>query len=112
MAVGSAGRGRSWIGGGSGGGDVGIWCVEWKGLLPAAEIDEIVNRAPGELIDNQRAFANGFEIPAWHDFIEMFTPEDAADEVTCGHHRVPRLARQFVQLGTARVTKPGPEVAA
>lgn len=69
-------------------------------LLPAAEIDELAATVPAELVGNQQAFANGLHIPEWHDFIEMFTPEDAAEEVACGHHRVPR----FVTLGTDRVT--------
>jgi hypothetical protein len=69
-------------------------------LLPADEIDHLVETAPKELLDNQVAFANGLEIPEWHDFIEMFTPEDAADEIACGHHRVPQMS--LVQLGTDR----------
>jgi hypothetical protein len=55
--------------------------IREHGLLPAAEVDALVARAPQEIIDNQRAFATGELIPDWHDFLEAFTPEDALDEV-------------------------------
>lgn len=51
-------------------------------LLPAHEIDHLVANAPQEILDNQQLFANGSEIPHWHDFIEAFTPEDGLDEIT------------------------------
>lgn len=74
--------------------------IREHGLLPGAEIDDIAARAPLELLDNQKAFATGAEIPEWHDFLEAFTPETATDEIGCGAHRVPRL----IDLGTDRVT--------
>lgn len=52
-------------------------------LLPAAEIDELVSRAPLEIVDNQQAFANGEDFLSWHDFLEQFSPEDAVEELTC-----------------------------
>jgi hypothetical protein len=58
-------------------------------LLPAEEIDHLIENAPRELIQNQQAFANGYTIPDWHDFLEAFTPEDAIDEIAAGHHRIP-----------------------
>lgn len=53
-------------------------------LLPSDEIDMLQARAPKEIIDNQQAFANGEEIPDWHDFLEQFSPEDALDELPTG----------------------------
>ena len=57
-----------------------------EGLLPEEEVRMLQERAPKEIIDNQQAFANGEEIPNWHDFLEQFSPEDALDEVpgACG----------------------------
>lgn len=56
-----------------------------EGLLPAEEVLMLQERAPKEIIDNPQAFANGEEIPNWHDFLEQFSPEDALDEVPgCG----------------------------
>ena len=56
-----------------------------EGLLPVEEVRMLQERAPKEIIDNQQAFANGEEIPNWHDFLEQFSPEDALDEVPgCG----------------------------
>jgi len=55
--------------------------IRQEGLLPADEIDRLVENAPQEIIQNQEAFANGHEIPEWHDFIEAFTPEDGVDEI-------------------------------
>lgn len=54
--------------------------IRKHGLLPEAEIDDLIRRAPEEIVDNQTAFANGLEIPAWHDFIEAFTPETGMEE--------------------------------
>lgn len=73
--------------------------IRANGLLSSEEIDELTERVPAELLANQAPFANGIEIPEWHDFIELFTPETAVEEISCGEHRVPRL----VQLGTDRV---------
>ncbi len=50
-------------------------------LLPAAEIIKLQAKAPEEIIQNQIAFANGELIPSWHDFLEMFSEEDALDEL-------------------------------
>jgi len=49
-------------------------------LLSADEIDRIITTAPADIISNQKAFANGLEIPSWHDFLEAFSPEDYDDE--------------------------------
>lgn len=51
-----------------------------QGLLPSEEIDELIARAPSEILQKQSRYANGEEIPKWHDFIEAFTPEDAVDD--------------------------------
>lgn len=60
--------------------------IRAEGLLPSEEIDMLQARAPKEIIDNQQLFANGEEIPNWHDFLEQFSPEDALDEIStaCG----------------------------
>jgi hypothetical protein len=63
--------------------------IRQHGLLPAAEIDDLATRMPTEILEKQRAFAGGLEIPSWHDFLEAFSPEDAAGEC-------------FVTLGTDR----------
>lgn len=55
--------------------------IRSEGLLPAEEIDRLIEQAPKDIIDNQQAFANGQEIPSWHDFLEQFTPEDGLDEM-------------------------------
>jgi hypothetical protein len=55
--------------------------IREHGLLPAEEIDFLVESAPRDIVHNQQAFANGFEIPEWHDFLEAFTPEDGVDEI-------------------------------
>ena len=49
-------------------------------LLPEEEVRELQARAPKEIVDNQQAFANGEEFLDWHDFLEMFSPEDAVEE--------------------------------
>lgn len=54
--------------------------IREHGLLPGDEIDDLIRRAPEEIISNQAGFANGMQIPAWHDFIEAFTPETGMDE--------------------------------
>lgn len=54
-----------------------------EGLLPEDEVKYLVEVAPKEIIDNQQQFANGFEIPDWHDFLEKFSPEDAIEEAQC-----------------------------
>ena len=55
--------------------------IRSEGLLPEEEIDRLIEQAPKEIVDNQQAFANGLEIPSWHDFLEQFTPEDAVEEI-------------------------------
>jgi hypothetical protein len=55
--------------------------IRENNLLPAAEVDDLVHRAPKELLDKLTAHAAGLEVPSWHDFIEAFTPEDALDEI-------------------------------
>lgn len=54
--------------------------IRSENLLPSAEIDMLIERAPKEIIDNQKAFANGEEIPNWHDFLEQFSAEDAVED--------------------------------
>ncbi|MEN0095933.1 MAG: hypothetical protein AAGB30_11160 [Pedobacter sp.] len=49
-------------------------------LLPKIEVEKIWSSAPKDIIRNQEIFAQGGEIPDWHDFIEMFTEEDAINE--------------------------------
>ncbi len=66
--------------------------IREHGLLPAAEVDRLVAEAPTAILDRQGEFAAGLEIPAWHDFIEAFTPEDAVHETT------PRLSLPVVLL--------------
>lgn len=58
--------------------------IRSEGLLPAAEIATLRARAPKEIIDNQQKFANGESFLEWHDFLEMFSPEDALDEISGG----------------------------
>lgn len=78
-----------------GGGCSGLWRTKTKNrpammsdyirehkLLSSEEIDDLQKRAPKEIIQNQIAFANGEEILSWHDFLEMFSEEDALDEIT------------------------------
>lgn len=50
-------------------------------LLSQDEVDKLQNIAPKEIIHNQQRFANGEMIPNWHDFLEMFSEEDALDEL-------------------------------
>lgn len=50
-------------------------------LLPEKEIDYLISISPAEIISNQAKFADGFQIPEWHDFLEAFTPEDALEEI-------------------------------
>src|SRR5262249_31118499 len=49
-------------------------------LLPIDEIEQLIEEAPAEILENQARYANGLEIPEWHDFIEAFTPEDAVND--------------------------------
>lgn len=59
--------------------------IRQHGLLPSAEIDKLQATVPAEIIDLQGQFANGLEIPNWHDFIELVTDEDGLDElIECG----------------------------
>lgn len=51
-----------------------------EGLLPLSEVQGLQELAPSELIQTQEMFANGLEIPDWHDFLEKFTAEDALHE--------------------------------
>lgn len=52
-------------------------------LLPAAEIDHLQQQAPLQILKDQQSFANGVDILNWHDFLELFSEEDALDEL--GH---------------------------
>lgn len=56
--------------------------IRAEGLLPSDEIDMLIARAPTEILDRQAAFANGEEIPDWHDFLEQFTPEDGLEDLS------------------------------
>jgi hypothetical protein len=40
-----------------------------QGLLPAAEVDAIRERAPQELIDRNEAFANGLQVASWNEIL-------------------------------------------
>ena len=57
--------------------------IRAEGLLPAAEIAFLQQQAPVRILKDQEAFANGADILNWHDFLEMFSEEDALDEL--GH---------------------------
>lgn len=54
-----------------------------EGLLSAEDVAQIVSNIPEEIMKNQALFASGGEIPNWHDFLEMYTPEDGV-EIGCG----------------------------
>jgi hypothetical protein len=51
-----------------------------EGLLPAEEVRMLQETVPAEIIANQALFAQGGTIPDWHDFLELFSAEDAIDE--------------------------------
>jgi hypothetical protein len=51
------------------------------GLLPAEEVEKLEREAPKEIVDKINQHALGLQTPAWHDFIEAFTPEDGLDEI-------------------------------
>lgn len=57
--------------------------IRSHGLLPDEEISFLQQKAPEEIIHSQVAFADGQDILNWHDFLEMFSEEDALDEL--GH---------------------------
>ncbi|HVX00145.1 MAG TPA: hypothetical protein VHA52_06910 [Candidatus Babeliaceae bacterium] len=57
--------------------------IRAEGLLPVDEISRLQREAPEDIIRSQQAFANGEHILNWHDFLEMFSEEDALDEL--GH---------------------------
>ncbi len=59
-------------------------------LLPSQEIDSLQQNAPTRITQDQADFAAGLDIVNWHDFLEMFTDEDAIDEISfCSgcHHK-------------------------
>ncbi|WDF77150.1 hypothetical protein PQ469_25010 [Mucilaginibacter sp. KACC 22773] len=63
--------------------------IRAENLLPADEIARLQEQAPRDIIHNQQAFAGGEDILNWHDFLEMFSEEDALDElrhdcINCG----------------------------
>jgi hypothetical protein len=68
--------------------------IRQHGLLPGDEIDRLVESAAKEILQNQHRFANGLEIPDWHDFLESFTPEDE-DQPSTGPWP-PGQKRQYV----------------
>lgn len=55
--------------------------IREQGLLPVEEIDDLILNAPTAIVSHQEEFAAGLSIPAWHDFIEAFTPETGIDEI-------------------------------
>ncbi|WP_146186611.1 hypothetical protein [Pedobacter sp. HMWF019] len=57
-----------------------------EGLLPVHEVEFLQKRVPVEIERNLLAFAEGGRVVNWHDFLEMFTEEDAIDELghSCG----------------------------
>ncbi|WP_143774017.1 hypothetical protein [Niastella vici] len=52
-----------------------------EGLLSENEVNDLRQKAPIEIINNQAKFADGLEIPDWHDFLELFTEEDAVESI-------------------------------
>lgn len=50
-------------------------------LLFPSEIDHLQLTVPTRITDDQAAFAAGLDIVNWHDFLEMFSDEDAIDEL-------------------------------
>lgn len=51
-----------------------------EGLLPEKEVNEIREICPLEIMHNQEKYAEGAQIPDWHDFLEIFTEEDCIEE--------------------------------
>lgn len=58
--------------------------IREKGLLPSLEIDHLQQSAPIELVRRQEHYNMDAEVLNWHDFLEMFTEEDALDEQAIG----------------------------
>jgi hypothetical protein len=46
-------------------------------LLPENEVQYLITNAPKELLKNQQLFAAGIEIPDWHDFLDVFSADNA-----------------------------------
>jgi len=57
--------------------------IRSEGLLTASEIEHIQQHVSKEIVQNQQDFAAGEDILNWHDFLEMFSEEDALEEL--GH---------------------------
>lgn len=51
-------------------------------LLPAQEIDALQQQAPAQIKVYETSFADTKDLVNWHDFLEMFSPEDAVDEIS------------------------------
>lgn len=78
--------------------------IRAEGLLPAAEIDELIRTAPAEILTNQGRFANGQDIPDWRTFLESF----ADDDEPCSAHRPGPADVALIQLGDRRKKKKQP----
>ncbi|WP_316835036.1 hypothetical protein [Pedobacter nutrimenti] len=57
--------------------------IRTNGLLPLTEIDSLQQNAPIVIMKNQTAYAAAMDFVNWHDFLEMFSDEDALDELGC-----------------------------
>ena len=51
-----------------------------EGLLPAEEALHLQQNAPAEILQRNNDYTQGKDILNWHDFLEMFSEEDAVDE--------------------------------
>ncbi len=49
--------------------------IKAEGLLPAQEIEMLWNNAPKEIIQSQKAFANGLEIRSWSEWLDDLKKE-------------------------------------
>lgn len=47
-----------------------------EGLLPAAQIDHLIESVPQELISRNEAFAEGEEVPGWEAMIASYAPTE------------------------------------
>ncbi len=52
-----------------------------EGLLPADEIIQLQMTAPAEILQRNKDYMHKHDILNWHDFLEMFSEEDAIDEI-------------------------------
>lgn len=54
-----------------------------ENLLPDHEVKSLQANVPKEIIKNQNAYREGADFLNWFDFLELFSPEDAIEEL--GH---------------------------